>query len=120
MSAGTQPSQGSAEQCCTRCELPYQTGPGLNLDGHSSLKGCIDALKAERAWRRPDTAPFTEDPTKTISYVLVDNGHHVGVGYRWRSEWDGDPEWYDESGAEIDPPPTGWMPVPQGQKGSAP
>jgi hypothetical protein len=69
-------------------------------------RGWQDASKVIPALLRDDEAD------RRPNYVLVFNGYHVGTGYRQVPNYEGDPEWCDETGAFIEPPVTHWMPLP--------
>ena len=66
----------------------------------------------EQVWLSVESAPMSyrgEYPC----YVLLWNGHHVGVGFCADSEDDEvSTRYYDESTEIIVPPPTHWMPLP--------
>ena len=64
----------------------------------------------ETRWRPIHSAPRQANPVK---YLLLSNGHHVGVGYYHEDDYDEDaPSWRDESGEFIEPAPTHWQPLP--------
>jgi hypothetical protein len=75
----------------------------------------VAELRVTAKWQPvTDTIPsiLRDDGDKRPNYVLVFNGHHVGVGYREVPNYEGDPEWSDETGVFIEPPVTHWQPLP--------
>jgi len=64
-------------------------------------------------WQPIETAPKTVQPmTAYPEYLLLWNGFHRGVGHYQEPHYDGDTEWWSETGEPIEPPPTHWMPLP--------
>ncbi len=75
-------------------------------------------------WRTIDTAPYGEvhpyeDHPEAATYVLVCNGHHIGVAYCQKdaNEPDEAKQWLGEDGWFM-PQPTHWMPLPEPPKES--
>lgn len=73
-----------------------------------TLSALVDAPSA---WAPAKTAPIWSGQGLP-PYVLVSNGHHVGVGYRHEPNYIEDPEWLDEGGEFIEPPVQFWQPLP--------
>lgn len=61
-------------------------------------------------WRPAETCPWS-DISRSPHYVLITNGVHVGVGFRAVPNYEGDPEFMDES-TEFVEGITHWMPLP--------
>lgn len=78
------------------------------------LRAAIRDLLADVAEWRPiaglaPCAPSLSPP----HYVLMFNGHHVGVGWRGEDDSDFGPQFWSETGEPIEPPPTHYRALPE-------
>lgn len=95
----------------------YAVTPNTSLSPEVVRELCQRARQAVEWYDVATFVPPVTNPdgTERPFYVLVFNGHHTGVGYR-SPRWSDDPnepEWCEENGEYIQPPPTLWAYLPK-------